>query len=78
MAPDHHTKVAWQRVLMTGAIMDLPKTPASERQEQTRESYLSSSPSCPVCGGRLVELRGKLVCSRCHTICETCCEGGRG
>ena len=34
---------------------------------------------CPVCRGRtLIEIRGKLQCSRCHTICETCCEGGRG
>jgi len=58
-----------------GATMDSPKTPASPKQEQTRESC---PPSCPVCGGRLIEQRGKLVCSRCHTICETCCEGGRG
>jgi hypothetical protein len=35
-------------------------------------------PACPVCGGPLVEQRGKLLCSRCRTICETCCEGGRG
>jgi hypothetical protein len=34
--------------------------------------------ACPVCGGELVEIRQKRVCSRCHTICETCCEGGRG
>ena len=33
---------------------------------------------CPVCGGHLIEIRGKLVCDVCHTICETCCEGGRG
>jgi hypothetical protein len=33
---------------------------------------------CVVRGGRLIEIRGKLPCSRCHTICETCCEGGRG
>ena len=33
---------------------------------------------CPVCQGRtLIEIRGKLQCGRCHTICETCCEGGR-
>jgi len=35
-------------------------------------------PACPVCGGRLIEIRGKLQCSQCHTICETCCAGGRG
>ena len=34
--------------------------------------------ACPVCQGQLIEIRGKLQCSRCHTICETCCEGGRG
>ncbi len=34
--------------------------------------------ACPVCGGQLVEIRHKLICSRCHAICETCCEGGRG
>jgi hypothetical protein len=34
---------------------------------------------CPVCRGQtLIEIRGKLQCARCHTICETCCEGGRG
>jgi hypothetical protein len=38
----------------------------------------SRRPACPVCGGVLVEIKQKLVCSRCHTICETCCEGGRG
>ena len=33
---------------------------------------------CPVCAGpTLIEIRGKLQCERCHTICETCCEGGR-
>ncbi len=35
-------------------------------------------PACPVCGGELIDIRAKLVCARCHTICETCCEGGRG
>ena len=35
-------------------------------------------PSCPVCGGVLIEIRHKRQCAQCHTICETCCEGGRG
>lgn len=39
---------------------------------------MAASPACPVCGGRLIEIRAKLQCSRCRTICETCCEGGRG
>jgi len=48
-----------------------PTAPSGETPQAGR-------PACPVCGGRLVERRGKLVCSRCRTICETCCEGGRG
>lgn len=45
----------------------------SRRQaEQVRKA------ACPVCGGELIEIRAKLQCARCHTICETCCEGGRG
>ncbi|HET6423461.1 MAG TPA: hypothetical protein VFG20_07240 [Planctomycetaceae bacterium] len=35
-------------------------------------------PACPVCGGHLIEIRQKWICERCHTICQTCCEGGRG
>jgi hypothetical protein len=38
----------------------------------------SARPACPVCGGKLVEQRAKLICSRCRTVCETCCEGGPG
>jgi len=34
-------------------------------------------PTCQLCGGRLIEIRAKLQCERCHTIWETCCEGGR-
>jgi len=35
-------------------------------------------PACPVCGGRLIEVRAKLQCGNCHRIVETCCEGGPG
>ena len=31
---------------------------------------------CPICGGKLMEIRTKLVCSKCHQIIETCCDGG--
>jgi hypothetical protein len=34
--------------------------------------------ACPACGGSLVEVKAKLVCSRCRAIIETCCEGGPG
>lgn len=46
----------------------------AQRDEQTDKSC---RPACPVCGGHLIEIRGKLVCRECHQICETCCEGGR-
>lgn len=32
---------------------------------------------CPACGGKLINIRAKLVCEECHTIVESCCEGGR-
>lgn len=35
------------------------------------------APACPACGSPLIEIRQKLQCVECHTICETCCEGGR-
>ena len=44
----------------------------------TKEKSCSTLAACPVCGGHLVSIRAKLQCSRCHTICETCCEGGPG
>jgi len=45
--------------------------PAQAEEEQPSRS------SCQICQGRLIEIRGKLQCERCHTIWETCCEGGR-
>ncbi|MFM8706384.1 MAG: hypothetical protein ACKOHG_21505 [Planctomycetia bacterium] len=33
-------------------------------------------PRCPVCQGDTTEIRAKLICRRCGTILETCCEGG--
>jgi hypothetical protein len=46
--------------------------------DRTKGEQRPTTAACPVCGGRLVEVRAKLQCSRCRTICETCCEGGRG
>ena len=44
----------------------------------SRQRGAEGSGVCPACRGRtLIEIRGKLQCDRCHTICETCCEGGR-
>lgn len=32
--------------------------------------------NCYVCDGDLMDMRGKMVCTRCMTINETCCDGG--
>jgi hypothetical protein len=51
---------------------------AEERTNEFADSSDRCRPACPACGGVLIEIRHKLQCSQCHTICETCCEGGRG
>lgn len=47
-------------------------------EANVQKSEKPSQPACPVCGGSLIDIRAKLQCSKCHRICETCCEGGRG
>lgn len=59
-------------------MVDKPPDPPPSAPTVEGEKREERRPACPVCGGRLVERRAKLVCSRCHTICETCCEGGPG
>ena len=49
-----------------------------QAKESTKTQTDNCRPACPVCGGALMEIRHKRQCSQCHTICETCCEGGRG
>jgi hypothetical protein len=51
---------------------------AQTMDRQNEMPVACAAPSCPVCGGRLIEIRAKLQCSTCGRICETCCEGGRG
>jgi hypothetical protein len=53
---------------------------AGSEPERAERGELANvgEPACPACGGRLVEIRAKLQCSRCHRICEGCCEGGPG
>ncbi len=53
------------------------QTSASQPSTFTTDDFCGR-PACPVCGGGLIEIRAKFQCSRCHRICETCCEGGRG
>jgi len=54
--------------------------PSVQSQQDTNKSPAPQTcrPACPVCGGELMDIKHKLICSRCRTICETCCEGGRG
>jgi hypothetical protein len=56
----------------------MPNDPKPPEDARPRDTEPPTTRACPVCGGRLFEIRGKLQCSRCRTICETCCEGGRG
>ena len=51
---------------------------APDRAPENTPASSGSVAACPVCGGRLIEIRAKFHCERCHRICETCCEGGRG
>jgi hypothetical protein len=51
--------------------------PAKSAMEERRTEEATPRAVCQICGGRLIEIRGKLQCERCHTIWETCCEGGR-
>jgi Zn finger protein HypA/HybF involved in hydrogenase expression len=59
------------------AMTEQREASATGKKDATPE-HEPSKPACPVCGGKLIEIRAKLQCSRCHTINETCCEGGRG
>ncbi|MEW4568424.1 hypothetical protein AB1L88_11205 [Tautonia sp. JC769] len=55
-----------------------PPAPGPGSPPREGDPAASCRPSCPACGGTLVEIKAKLICSRCRTICETCCEGGPG
>ncbi|RPI88771.1 MAG: hypothetical protein EHM42_04225 [Planctomycetaceae bacterium] len=61
---------------MTPVSMDTKVSVGQPAKGETVESDCRAA--CPVCGGKLFEIRAKLQCAQCHTICETCCEGGRG
>lgn len=56
---------------------DMTRDDARLRNESSLGSTCSGRAACPVCGGTVTEIRAKLVCTNCHTICETCCDGGR-
>ncbi|MBN8605092.1 MAG: hypothetical protein J0M26_29105 [Planctomycetes bacterium] len=55
-------------------MSDAQNKPSDQKDEREQKANRCI---CPVCGGETMEIRGKAQCRRCHTICETCCEGGR-
>ena len=55
-------------VFMEKAVGGGP-TPISELAEEKTDRQ-----ACPVCGGRLLDIRRKLCCAQCHSIIETCCD----
>ena len=38
----------------------------ADDQPSENESAAECRAACPACGGKLVEIRAKLQCSRCH------------
>lgn len=63
---------------MEGDKNRVQQTNSLPGEEPTRSGEIGGFPICPVCGGVLEEIRQKMQCTRCRTIVETCCEGGRG
>ena len=49
------------------------ETQPTTSQEVRDEPQASRAPSCPVCSGPFVELRGQYRCTRCfYTLCVGC------
>lgn len=70
MQNDRHSSVSWSHA--PGHASRATHVTPLDMDMRGREL------SCVVCGGKLREIRGKLQCTRCFTIFETCWEGGRG
>jgi hypothetical protein len=67
-------RVQWEEILQERKSMQ--QKPAENKDKKETEQRANRC-ICPVCGAETMEIRGKAQCTRCHTICETCCEGGR-
>lgn len=71
--------IEFPRTYLMGLKMSDQKNSQKKRAGVVCDRGAEGDRVCPVCRGKtLIEIRGKLQCERCHTICETCCEGGRG
>ncbi len=55
-------------VFMEKAVGGGPSPLSKAAEEKTDRQ------ACPVCGGRLLDIRRKLCCAQCHSIIETCCD----
>lgn len=53
-----------------------PWSELEKKMKSTKACEPEQGAVCPACGGSLQMIRLKLICSRCHTIVETCCDGG--
>jgi hypothetical protein len=60
--------------VLSGASNERPRSHGAEIVPR-RVPGAGVSDSCPLCGGPLVEVRAKAVCSGCGRIVEGCCEG---
>ncbi len=71
----HFQDISWDTVL---------RKSTSTESENGQRKTLTECPKdveslCPVCRSTsLTAVRAKLICTRCHSIVVTCCEGGRG
>jgi hypothetical protein len=50
-------------------------TPTFKLHDKPGVHLIKASSACPACNGPVIDIRGKLVCTKCHRICEGCCEG---
>ncbi|MCW5890814.1 MAG: hypothetical protein KIT14_09700 [bacterium] len=62
----------YRRVLASRAPRCYPRP-----MQRAVEAGATCREACPVCDGRVVAMRGKLVCERCRAVVETCCDGGK-
>ncbi|MCC6746910.1 MAG: hypothetical protein IT371_04580 [Deltaproteobacteria bacterium] len=49
-----------------------PKRPSNGRRLSTPTT--TAEIICPACGGETVHIHGRMVCTTCRTIVQTCCE----
>lgn len=56
------------------SVHDGDEEPSEDTSQKTESSDCEVFNICPVCGGRGIPFRAKLICSQCRTILQTCCD----